>query len=360
MSSPDETLPSRFPGTLSHRRWRRLRTALSVLIVLVTSWFVGKQAFLAYAELQSRTLFIRYEFLALAVTLNVLGAFALAGPFVTAIRDRERLLHRRHPLPLSTIMQGYLMSQAGKYVPGKAVVMVIRLMVLGRRGAPADMIVLATFFETMVAMASAGLLATILMSLPMGSLDEQGQAQQQWARAASFFLFLGLIFFVLPPVLSLGPKVLSRFIPSVKVHADTPIGWRSIGKSIAISIVAWMIVGTSFWATVQAVSPATLGWSEIPTLSSVYIFSYVAGFISMVPGHFGVREFIMDSILRPLLGGDRLVAVSATILSRMVTLTIELVMALIAYACYRASLGRTVDEKATPSLSMERTTLHDE
>jgi hypothetical protein len=97
------------------------------------------------------------------------------------------------------------------------------------------------------------------------------------------------------------------------------------------------MLAASFAAVVQSVYPEPLRIDEIPTLGAVFTFSYVAGFLSMVPGHFGIREYIMDVVLRPLLDGDQLVAISATLLSRLVTLSGEILLALIFYGLYRAT-----------------------
>jgi uncharacterized membrane protein YbhN (UPF0104 family) len=340
MPSVDSSEPS--PATLRRRNkfsWKQIRSVAVLIILALTTWFVGQQIYLAAIELQTRTLHVRYDYLAVAILLNILGMLVLAGPIAIAIGDRQKIMNLPRPIPISAMVNAYLISQVGKYVPGKAVVMVIRLMVLGRWGAPVGMVVLATFFETMVAMSAASLLAGILLLLPTPTLDDAGQAQLAWARRLCFFFFLGFLFFVIPTVLSLAPRLLARFFPSAQRYADRPIGWASIGKAIVASLIAWLIMGSSFWAIVQSVSPQPLATSTIPTISAVFVFSYVAGFISMVPGHFGVREFIMDSVLRPLLGGDRLVAVSATILSRLVTLMVELGMALVCYAIYRRSIA---------------------
>jgi uncharacterized membrane protein YbhN (UPF0104 family) len=334
-----------------------VRMVAVLTIMLLTCWFMGRQIYLAYAELATRPLSIRYDYLALAFAVDLLATFLLVGPFAIGLIDRYRLqapaAEPNQRLTWSAIWQAYIISQVGKYVPGKAVVLVIRYMVLGRLGISFGVVVLATFFETIGAMAAAALLSFLLLTFSPSTAGSQSLAQLPWLWPTSLFLFLGLGFLVIPPVLAQAPRAMSRIAPSARRHADTPIGWGTVGWSLLSGLIAWCAFGASFWAVVQSVSPKPLPLAEIPTLTAVFCFSYVAGFLSLVPGHFGVREFIMDLVLRPMLGGDRLVAVSATLLSRLVTLTVELLLALVAYGIYRATTARLAPPSPTSHTKME-------
>ncbi len=65
------------------------------------------------------------------------------------------------PIALGPALRAYLVSHLGKYVPGKAMVVVMRAgmsVPFGARGATAA---IATFYETLVMMASGGLLAAL-------------------------------------------------------------------------------------------------------------------------------------------------------------------------------------------------------
>jgi uncharacterized membrane protein YbhN (UPF0104 family) len=60
----------------------------------------------------------------------------------------------------------------------------------------------------------------------------------------------------------------------------------------------------------------------------------VGGFISMIPGHLGVREWVLASLAKPILGGD-LVPLAAAVVFRLVSLVVEAVVAGLLYFSLR-------------------------
>ncbi len=353
-----ESIPSSFLERLITRVKPHLRTIRSIFVLVImglTSWYMGQQVYLAYDKLQDRPLTIRYDFLALALLLDMAGMMLISGPFGMALFDRERLAPTTHKLTWNVTAQAYLISQIGKYVPGKAIVIVVRYMVLGRLGFSLGVVVLATFFETFCSLSAAALLSFLLWSLPISVMGQSALAELPWAWPISLLFFLGLVSFILPPVLAIAPRLLAKIIPTARHHAENPIGWKTIGWSFVPALLGWSMLGASFAAVVQSVYPKNLSLTEVPTLGAVFTLSYVAGFLSMVPGHFGIREFIMDVVLRPLLDGDQLVVVSATLLSRLVTLIGEIVLALIFYALYRVTTAHIAppNHKTTAPLEGE-------
>ena len=85
-------------------------------------------------------------------------------------RFYERVL-RASPTPVRLVpaLRAYLVSHLGKYVPGKAMVVVVRAGMVVPFGARASTAAIATFYETLVMMAAGGLIAAAGFAAAVGS-----------------------------------------------------------------------------------------------------------------------------------------------------------------------------------------------
>jgi uncharacterized membrane protein YbhN (UPF0104 family) len=159
---------------------------------------------------------------------------------------------------------------------------------------------------------------------------------QHWVLPIASSLFaVAFVGSVLPPVFSVLPRITSKLAPSARRHVDRPIAWRTFFQCLAIGIVAWFFLGVSFWACVKAVAPTTVAVDTIPAMTATFALSFVAGFLSMIPGHLGVREVILLGGILPLVEGSDAIALSATVLSRLITVVVEILMASILYLTLR-------------------------
>ena len=85
-------------------------------------------------------------------------------------RFYERILRcSATPVRLGPALRAYLVSHLGKYVPGKAMVVVIRAGMIVPCGGRASTAAIATFYETLVMMAAGGLIAAAGFALAVGS-----------------------------------------------------------------------------------------------------------------------------------------------------------------------------------------------
>ena len=82
----------------------------------------------------------------------------------------ERILQASAtPVRLVPALRAYLVSHLGKYVPGKAMVVVMRAGMVVPFGARASTAAIATFYETLVMMAAGGLVAAVGFAMAAGS-----------------------------------------------------------------------------------------------------------------------------------------------------------------------------------------------
>lgn len=324
---------ARSPGS---RALGWLQTGMSLALLVVTLWFLWQHAREAWDELQERKLVVDPAWVVASGVLYTLGMFILGTPWYLVLRDR----HRAHLSPcqfsFADVSRVFLISQVGKYVPGKAMVLVIRYALLGRRGLTIGMTALTSIYETFSTMATGALVASVLLVA--------GATPTLWSTLsdrhvllpmASTIFAVAFVGSVLPPVFSFLPRITSKVVTAARRHVEQPIAWRTFRHCLACGVVAWFVLGASFWACVQAVAVTPLPIATLPAMTAIFALSFVAGFLSMIPGQFGVREVILLEGIGPLLDGDNLTALSATVLSRVITVLVEILMAAILYLTIR-------------------------
>jgi uncharacterized membrane protein YbhN (UPF0104 family) len=319
-------------------RWKKLTIkAAKAAVALVVLWAVGRHVLRTWIDLrdQSRSFQFEPRWL-LGSGLLYLAGLAAYGRFF------ERIL-RSSPSPVRLVpaLRAYLVSHLGKYVPGKAMVVVVRAGMVVPHGARASTAAIATFYETLVMMAAGGLIAAAGFATAVGShpvafaLPLVGFVELPLYRFAAWVgLGLGLAFVLLtmPPVFSRIAELISLPIPGVGPEAMPYLTARLLVQGLLWSSAGWVLLGLSQIAVVRAFEPAGASGQIALTLAPVVVASValatVAGFVvAVLPGGLGVREGVLMSTLAPALGSDR--AVIASLVLRLVWVVAELAAAAI-------------------------------
>lgn len=280
-------------------------------------------------------------FLILAVFFYGFGLM----PSGLLLDQATRTFGHRPPLDLSLAAQ--TIGHIGKYVPGKALVVVLRASVLGRAGVPFRDSTLCIFIETLMMMAVGGSLsAAVLLWLPLPS----------WILWLAILAAIGSSIPTFPPVLqwiiekiatgreNQSPRggsetraenleqddvALNRF------HAyrhSQGMQWRLFGVGWLLSIWTWLLFGLSFACIIMSVptaNPIPFGFELMAISTAAISLAIVAGFASLLPGGAGVRELVLASILGVLLSPSH--GLIAAILARLVHLAVEVCFASLAW-----------------------------
>jgi len=232
----------------------------------------------------------------------------------------------------------YSIGSLGKYVPGKAMVLILRSAGMRRWDIPISVSVTGVVVETLVALSTAGTLAAVTLSV---------SHPPQWLFQISLAASLLSIVPVLPPIFNrLVAEVAKRkqllskkSLASANATKQSLIGWKRMSECWFLQACGWLFMGTSLFAAVAAVSPQVLpeGFNAVSTSSMSAAFhlwilciataslAFVIGFLSMLPGGAGVRELIVTLLLAPLVGYAP--ALAAAVLYRLTNLVSELSMA---------------------------------
>ncbi|MBX3422791.1 MAG: flippase-like domain-containing protein [Pirellulaceae bacterium] len=260
-----------------------------------------------------------WRYLALSGLAYAVGMLFAAGYWLVCLGA----LGQR--VPWRQALWAYFYGGLGKYVPGKAMVIVVRLSVLTAHGVRQVATMLTIFMETLTMMAVGGAVAA--GSLILLNLD--------WRFSLlAAGLLLSMLLPTSPPLLR---YLLKRFQPGVA--QETLEQWSS-RLNIGLMFYGWLILGFAWLAfglslgcVLQGLpSTQVAGVGQVQFWLSVYgacALAVVLGFVSLVPGGAGVREVILSMVLAPVVGPTA--ALCCAVWLRVVWLITELVMVGVCY-----------------------------
>ena len=259
----------------SRKKW--LMTAVKLLIVLVVLAFVWDTITKALAKLG------QYQWDFDPLWLVFAGALYLLGLLPAGLFWRHVLVLLGQDVRLGEALRAYYVGHLGKYVPGKAMVVVIRAGMIRNRRVDTGVAAASVFFETLTMMAVGAFLAAAILAAAF-----RGQT-------LLFSVAVGLMVLAGMPTL---PPVFKRLVRLV-----------GVGKT-------------------ESTDAGPLGQLHLCTAG--VSLAMVAGFLSLVPGGAVVREAILAELMVPWVG-EVLALVSAVML-RLVWLLSELAISGILYA----------------------------
>ena len=240
---------------------------------------------------------------------------------------RSMVAAMRHPLSVRTAVLAQTIGHLGKYVPGKAMVVVIRSGLLNRRGIPIRVGATAVFAETLLMIGvGAAIGGTIVAMLPV----------DRWIMVAAI---LGAIAAAVPTLPPIFRRVVARIAGTDNAISDRSFGYAVWIRCVVWSAVSWTWVGLAMTAVMLAVPSSALtvpdfssGMAMTKSLASVYPVATAAittamvfGFVSLLPGGAGVRELVLIAIIGTVT--DPTHGLACAIATRMVFLCVELVSA---------------------------------
>lgn len=248
-------------------------------------------------------------------------------------------------------MAAQLIGHAGKYIPGKAVVVFLRVGAILPKSKqpsiddvaesapestlesrseipreparPIGRVATCVFFETLLMMGVGGGVAGVLLwrsPLP------------EWVRLIAAALAICSLVPLCPPILRRLLRVITarRQLDTNRGDAitATAITWSLLAQCWFLALVSWGLIGLSFATLISAIPtfsplppPAELGAVATAAIS----LGMVLGFASLLPGGAGVREYVTLLVLAPSIGQTQ--ALLAVIAARLMFILIETILA---------------------------------
>lgn len=266
---------------------RLVRWGVTFALLGLLVWYAGGTLRTAVDQLTGQTIEITPHWVLASAALYVVGLSPMAFFWWHAL-DR---LGEKHPLRV--VLRGYYLGHLGKYVPGKALVVILRTKALTAAGASPRATVVSVFMETLTFMATGAALAAGLIVLT------------GHATLSVMLMALGLATVagapVTPPIARLlARRVVGKPVVPLADSVDPIAGitWNLSATGVLAATVSWVLLGLSLWAAVrglgvdQAQPLGQLGlWVEATTLPMV------AGFLSLLPGGLGIRDTLLVELL---------------------------------------------------------------
>jgi glycosyltransferase 2 family protein len=263
--------------------WLAGKSLLAMAILVgVARYFAGVLASPAHPAVPFR---LRLEYLVPAGLLYLLAHICWGSFWVRLLRGQNI------PITLFAGLRCYFVSQFGKYIPGKAWVIVMRVGMLGSPGTKLAVGLTATY-ETLTSMAAGTLLGVALLPY-LGVLPP--------AVAGNNSLLFGLA--GLPIALALLNKLAARIAAKRRGPDATPLPSPSLvlmAQGLLHGVCGWCLLGLSLALVIRAVVPEPTPWTGQAYLGDVGAvgLSYVLGFVVLVaPGGLGVRELVLQQVL---------------------------------------------------------------
>jgi glycosyltransferase 2 family protein len=302
---------------MARPRWQAwgklaIKTALGALVL----WAVGRHVVRTWHDLHEKggALRVDLSWIALAVGLYLIGLCAFGAYFGRVMRASAT------PLGLAAAIRAYLISHLGKYVPGKAMVVVMRVGLATPYGARPATAAFATLYETLVMMAAGGLIAAAGFAtravaplvLPIGG----GSGIPVPLTLLSLGLGVAFLIVVDPAVFPRLSGLARVPFPGVGPDALPNVTRRLLGEGLLWSLAGWTFLGLSQVAVIRAFVPSGVTPALWPMIAGSVALATVAGFVvAVLPGGLGVREGVLMATLAPAVGTE--VAVVAALALRL-------------------------------------------
>ncbi|HXD84985.1 MAG TPA: lysylphosphatidylglycerol synthase domain-containing protein [Urbifossiella sp.] len=278
-----------------------------VIIGLVARHFI---ILLSRPELNPYPFELRIEYL-LAAGLLYLGAHTCWAWFWVRLMRSQGVEVR-----LFDGLRAYFVSQFGKYVPGKAMVILIRVALLRDAVGSRPLVVGVTAtYETLTSM-GAGALVGLLLLPRLGVLPPQVSENTEVIAVLA----------AMPLVLGVLNKLAARRIDRMRGPNAPPLPSPSLFlllQGLVHGACGWCLLGVSLGLAIRAVAPeppAITPGIFLDDLGSIAL-AYTAGFFVLVaPGGLGVRELILQYALTPRFDPE-LAAAQAAVIALVLRLT---------------------------------------
>ncbi|MCA9196517.1 MAG: UPF0104 family protein [Planctomycetales bacterium] len=296
--------------------------------------------FIIQAVLRGRKDLAEQEFSLREVNFRWLGISALlyAAAMIPMGIYWFRMLHalQQSPRFLGTF-RAYCVGHLGKYVPGKAMVVVLRTGLLAGPQVNKTIVGASVFAETLTMMAVGAFIAAAMIAWKF--------SDQTWLLLMSIGLMLAAGFPTIPPVFTAVVKRLRLKSDAVDVESCLDgFTWRLMLFGWLANGIAWCFIAMSLWAVIQAMPERVFElsdgpdvrhlWTSFPSMLASTSLAMVAGFLSGLPGGVGVREVVFTQLLQNPYG--EITALIAPVLLRLVWLAVEFALAAVLMIGWRS------------------------
>jgi uncharacterized membrane protein YbhN (UPF0104 family) len=210
----------------------------------------------------------------------------------------------------------FFTSQLGKYVPGKAMVVVIRTDIIRGDKVSTAPAAASVFVETLTWLFVGAAIGSLLLVLKF--------REQTWLLIAAVLMTIIAGSLTSPPIFQRIAKRLGVAKGRQSDRILAGLNWPTMSFGWIVMSLGWCLNGLSLWLVIYGIVGEEILWSDYPLALACVSLATVAGFVSLLPGGLGVRELVMIPLLGARFGS--VTAVVAAVAIRLVWLAAELGM----------------------------------
>lgn len=235
--------------------------------------------------------------------------------------------------------RAYYVGHLGKYVPGKALVVVIRTALIRSARVDTTVAAISVFIETLTMMAVGACVAAVVLlfqfrdprMLVLAVVLMCAAGIPTWPPLFRWFVLRLQVQRVNPQIAELLKGINLRLMVQ---------GWVSLS-------IGWVLMGFSLWAVMGAIPQVRGGVTQtlldVPLFTACVSLALVAGFLSLLPGGVGVRELVVMTLIAADPHYGPYIAIVSAILLRLTWLMSELLVSGILYMGVRDSRSSVVN-----------------
>ncbi len=298
----------------------RIFVALSVVAALV--YMIGK----SWSQLSATD--FRLSQVNYFDWLGAIGCYCLAMFFACVFWHRVLNAVGQHP-EFGRTMLAYFASQLGKYVPGKAMVVVMRTDIIRSNTVQVAPAAASVFVETLTWVFVGSVIASVLIAIQF--------------REHTALQVTAIMLAVTAGVLT-WPRNFQWIATKLLEYKGSDSGMfrglnlQTMAFGWSVMTIGWCLNGLSLWLVIRGLPGTNVGVSDYSLTLACVSLATVAGFVSLLPGGLGVRELVMIPLLGARFGAAN--AVIAAIVIRFVWLASEFISSAIIYVALRMSGAR--------------------
>jgi glycosyltransferase 2 family protein len=329
------------PSRENRRLTAWLMPALKLLVIAMVAWFVGAKLFDAWRQLRQHAEVHPWH--ADPGWLAVSGGFYLLALLPAWFFWRHVLRALGQDARLGETLRAYYIGHLGKYVPGKAMVVVLRTGLVQSHRIDTTVAAVTVFVETLTMISVGSFLAAAYLAVhPTAYVGVQSYGERLTVVAAAVGLMAVAGLPTFPPIFRRLVRLpgIAGSNPPVAEKLDR-LRYRTLLLGWALMAICWILMGLSCWATLRSMGFEGLDpIGDLPRYTAGVALATVAGFIVLfIPAGLGVRDVLLASFLTPyLIDATRLdaglvaaLAIVAALLLRVVWLLSELGISAILY-----------------------------
>lgn len=306
-------LLERFRGLV---KWGKYLLLLLIVIAL------GDRAIRAWLDLRTKGTAwrLRSDWFLAGSMAYLLGMLTPASFFWMIMKRSDT------PLNLTAVACAQVVSQVGKYVPGKALSVALRVGLLASHGAHPATTIIVTFYETLVVMAAGGGVAAACIVFV-------GVNRHPYPLLLSLGLTALFLTLALPPVFQGISKLCLRPFPGVGHGVLPRISMLLFAEGMLIGFFTWLFLGASCIFVMRSIHVPIVSAPDVSVVIASMALANVAGFaLAIAPGGLGVREWVLTVTLVPVIGADA--AILTALLLRLNWIVTEGLGACLFYGLY--------------------------